>query len=356
MDPLSSLPPSRPALARRPPSHLPWASIVALAVSLAGAGCASLEGSGSPSRPLEFRRRPNLPAILTLMPDSPSARETYRGLVDELGEEYDVIPYITSKDMTPGELTRLVREQQPRALVLMNNPNVRLYRQYRVVAPPEQRDLPAVVVLTSFLRESAAGLDNLTGVIYEVPLVTSLVNLRVLLEQPVRSVGVIHRPIFRRFLEEQRRLSAAEGFTLVGVEVSGEDSDEIEQALERLLEVEKVHALWVLNDNALLTREHLVDGWLPGLEGSRTPVIVNVRSLVSREISFGTFAVLPDHRPLGVQAAQLLSTIAEQGWRIPFPGEYEYPVTVRKVLDLRFARRNLELREQQLVTIDQLVE
>lgn len=325
-------------------------------VLVASAACATPSGPDGAFEDVRFERRANLPAILTLMPDSVSARETYDGMVQELGEDFDIVPYLVTFDTDPSRLVQAVREQRPRALVIMNNPTLRLYRRYRVLAPPEQRSIPAVAVLTSFLRETGRGLDNLTGVIYEVPLVTSLVNLRALLDQPLRRVGVLHRPVFEKFLEEQRSLIRSEGFELVGVEVAGESGDEIREGLRKLTGEERVDALWVLNDNVLLGRDLLVKGWLPALRRNRTPVVVNVRSLLSEEVSFGTFAVLPDHRALGVQTAQLIASVAARDWRLDFPGEFEYPIAVKKVLDARFARRHLELKEQQLVTVDQILE
>lgn len=305
---------------------------------------------------VKFERRPRLPAILTLMPDSPSARETYDGLVSELGEDYDLVPELIDDDLGPADLERLIERHDPKALVLMNNPTLRLYRRFRAIASPSQRRIPAVSVLTSFLRETSGGIDELTGVVYEVPLITSLVNLRALLERPVKRVGVVYRPLFSRFVEEQRRLSAPEGFELVGVEVTGEQPDEVRAALETLRERERVDAIWVLNDNRLLSRETLLEGWLPGLEDNRTPVIVNVRSLVSSQVSFGTFAVLPDHRALGTQTAQLISNLAADGWRVTAQDPFEYPISVEKVLDVDFARRHLDIEERQLATVDQLVE
>lgn len=336
---------------RRDFRRSPWKTAGLL---LGLAGCAS--GTEGVPSDIAFERRPNLPAILTLMPDSASARETYEGMVSELGNDFDLIPQIVRNDASPNDLVRIVREMRPRAIVVMNNPILRLYRRYRVIASPSQRSIPAIAVLISFLRETSEGVDNLTGVIYEVPLVTSLINLRVLLDQPVRRVGVLHRPIFSSFVEEQRRLSAAEGFELVGLSVSGKRSSEIADGLRTLRAAEKVDAIWVLNDNSLLKRDLLVKGWLPGLRGNRTPVIVNVRSLLSEKVSFGTFAVLPDHRALGTQAGQMLASIADEDWELRFPGEFEYPIAVEKVLDLGFARQYLALRETELKSVDKLVE
>lgn len=331
-----------------------WVGAAAI-VALLLTGCAKKTPKSS-FADLKFKRRANTPVLLTLMPDSTSARETYNGLQDELGEEYDLVPALVSAKTKPKVLDSLIQKYSPKAVVLMNNPTLRLYRRFQTTASPAQKAVPVICVLTSFLRQTSKGIKNLTGVVYEVPLVTSLVNLRALIQRPVRRVGVLYRPIFRDFIEEQRKLSASEGIQLIGVEITGKKRSEISENLEKLRRKEGVDAIWIPNDNALLKRDLVVRGWLPALRKNKTPVIVNVRSLLSRRVSFGTFGVLPDHRALGTQAAQMITALADQGWKVERRGEFEYPISVEKVLDMNFARRYLKLKSNQLATIDQLVE
>lgn len=302
----------------------------------------------------ETARRAGAPAVLVLMPRSPSAEATLAGLRDELGEEYDFLPRVVEENTRPEDLGNFVREAKPVAIVLMNNPTLRLYRTFQESAPPELARLPVVAVLSSFLRETSSGIKNLTGVIYEVPLVTSLVNLRALLKQPLKRVGVLHRPAFRGFVEEQRALAQAEGFEVVAVEVQA-TAEDVKNGITKLRNDEKVDAIWVLNDNALLDRDKLTRGWLPAFKKNKTPVVVNVASLLSKRVDFGTFAVLPDHRALGVQAAGLIGQLAEQNFNAA-ELELEYPLSVEKVLDVEFARKNLEVEEKQIATVDRLVE
>lgn len=299
-------------------------------------------------------RRPNASAVLVLMPRSPSAEATLLGLRDELGEEYDFIPQIIEDTTRAQDIAGFIRDASPSAVVLMNNPTLRLYRTFQETAPPEMVRLPVVAVLSSFLRETSAGIKNLTGVIYEVPLVTSLVNLRALLRQPVKRIGVLHRPAFRAFVEEQRGLAEAEGFEVIGLEIQP-TAEDVKNGIAKLRQDEKVDAIWVLNDNALLDRDKLTRGWLPAFKKNKTPVVVNVASLLSKRVDFGTFAVLPDHRALGVQAAGLIGALAERGFNAEGLS-LEYPLSVEKVLDVEFARKNLDVEEKQIATVDRLVE
>ena len=321
-------------------------------LSLLTNGCQVAGGLRTPAEATRGAARG--PRLLVLMPDSPVAQQALVGLQDELGTEYSLNVRYVSSNASPSAIGAAVAEVRPRAVVLMNNPTLRLYRRYQV-ANPNARRMPVIALLTSFLRQSAVGVDNITGVIYEVPLVTSLVNLRDLLDQPLERVGVVHRKSFTGFLKEQQGLARAEGFRLVPIQVSGNDANEVLRAINRLRVQDKVDTIWVLNDNGLLNRQMVRRGWLPALQSNQTPILVNAGSLLSRRVSFGTFAVLPDHRALGIQAANLLTTIAERGWRASGV-DLEYPLTVEKVLDINFARQNLALREQRLATIDRLVE
>ena len=318
-------------------------STAALQTSCAGTPVGGLSG---PEKPPE---RTEAPAILVLMPDSLSAQATLKGLRDELEEDYDLIARFVQASTTPEDVAQAVSKLKPRAFVLMNNPTVRLFRRYQQ-AFPNQASVPAVALLTSFLRESSRGIRNLTGIIYEVPLVTSLVNLRALLKEPLRRVGVVHRPSFRQFLQEQQQLAVEEGFRLVRAEVSGSGTASVRSAIEKLRKDDRVDAIWVLNDNVLLSRLMLLRAWLPSLRRNETPVVVNVGTLLSRKTTFGTFGVLPDHRALGGQAGALMTMVAERGWNTRNV-QLEYPVSVEKVLDLDFARRHLQIEEAQLAGV-----
>lgn len=329
---------------------------LALVLASMSSACAGARGTTATATATELPpvvRRPGLPAILVLMPASEAASATLRGLSDELAEDFDVVPRIVAADADVSFIDGAVRDVQPSGVVLMNNPTLRAWRKWRAASPANS--VPAVAVLTSFLRESSAGVPDLTGVVYEVPLVTSLVNLRALLGTKLVRVGVLHRPSFRSFVQEQRQRAAAEGFEVVGVELESETRGAIRRGLDRLRDEERVDAIWVLNDNALLEKDLIARGWLEGLRDNKIPVVVNVASLVSRRVEFGTFGVLPDHRALGAQAANMVATLAERGWKTEGLG-FELPVSVEKVLDADFARKTLGLGDAQIATVDRVVE
>jgi hypothetical protein len=68
------------------------------------------------------------------------------------------------------------------------------------------------------------------------------------------------------------------------------------------------------------------------------PVIVGVEVLVKPELDFGTFAVIPDAMGTGVQAANLIFELMDEGWEID--GVKVYPtLSVYSVLNWKKAKQ-----------------
>jgi hypothetical protein len=194
-----------------------------------------------------------------------------------------------------------------------------------------------------------------TGISYEVPLITVVTNLRKLIATPIDRVGVIHRSALSGFVRRQAALAHREQTAVVREEVSqSPNASEIKRALRRLKQ--RCDAIWVLNDDKLLTPRLLADGWLHGLnEPPFVPTIVGAASLVSPTQSFGTFAVLPDHTALGTQAANLLMDIADNDWVLPNSGT-QLPLSTTTTVDLTQAKERFALRPSALAQVDKVLE
>jgi hypothetical protein len=295
--------------------------------------------------------------LLVLGPRMPAARQVVKGLVDELGDEYAIVEREITAETPLAVLAAAIAETRPRALVLLNNPTVRLYRAYQAALPKGSSPPPAVVLMTAFVEGAVAGLENTTGIAYEVPAVTSFVDLRSLLGRPLRKIGVLYRAGFEAFVAAQARLAAREGFELAGRRLDeGDRVKAVKRGLRRLLDYDRIDALWVPNDNALLDPQLIARGWLPVLRHGKVPLIVGVSSLVSRTLPFGTFAVLPDHRSLGAQAAGLINDLARHGWRTVGRNGFGPPIAVEKVFNLGLARALGPVRTDKLAEIDRVIE
>jgi ABC-type uncharacterized transport system substrate-binding protein len=322
-------------------------------VALIHAAC-SPGGAGAPQgaarRPLISGAGPD--TVLALMPETPQTREVLRGLVDELGSEFRVVAVIVEDQVETAIIARSFEEFEPRAVVLMNNPTVAAYRSYTARSGAQ---VPAVVVMTSFIDSPSLSALGAAGINYEVPLITAVTSLRRILRTPIERVGVVYRQNLDSFVRREASLASREQVTVVPTPLDPDpNAAHIKSAIRDAKR--NADAIWVLNDDRVLTPHLIAGGWLPGLnERPWRPTIVSASSLVSAHQSFGTVAVLPDHTALGVQTANLVFDIADNQWQLPERGA-QLPVSTNTVVDLRQAHERFELKRDALAQVDRIIE
>jgi hypothetical protein len=325
-------------------------------VGVGGCGVSRNASGGDVALSKAFRdvRRQKAQAVLVLMPNTQQAESVWEGLNGDLASEFDVVTVRVERDTPVGAVAAAIQRVKPTCLVLMNNPTVRLYHQYQHDQPRGSVFPPAVIVMTSFLEQTYRDVQNATGIAYEVPGVIQFVKLRSIVSRPVKRVGVVYRAPFASFLARQQQLARAEQVELVGEEVSRDPGrSEVSAALGRLFEKDRVDTLWVLNDNALLSPALLSSVWIPAVNENHVPVIVGVQSLVSKDYPVGSFAMLPDHVALGVQAANLVFDLSDHGWKVG-DRPIQLPISIRTTVQLRQVR-DFGLREGGLDGVDQVV-
>ena len=304
-----------------------------------------------------FRDPPSqeaLPAIVVLTPSTDYVKEIWSAMVAELTDSYNIVTIPIEANTTTAELGERIDAIKPSCVVIINNRTVSLYRELQNTRPGK-RFPPAVVLMTSFLEQVIGTLRNATGIAYEVPAVSSFVALREVTTTPVRTVGVVHRAVFSLAIEKQAKLASIEKLLLVPAQVSDNpNTSEVKEALSKLMLGRHVDAIWVLNDNVLLSRKMLIDAWLPRLLAHPVPVVVGVPTLVREDVKLGSFAVLPDHRELGIQAARLILELGENNWGI-VEHKVELPISVRTVANVAYVREHFGLRVDALGKIDEMV-
>lgn len=300
--------------------------------------------------------KPNGKTVLIGLPQSRDFLDARRGLVSEIKRDFNVITMVISPSTTVEQLAANIEKVSPVCLVLMNNFSLALFQQYQTRAG-NRIVPPAVVLMTSFLEETASRVKNVTGIAYEVPGVTSFVHLRSVIKTPVNRVGVLYRPAFKRFVERQKVLAARENFTLVALQVAADISaDDLALALRLMVERSKVDAVWMLNDNGLIRdANYLADSWRAALQDMKVPLLVGVPNLVDPAEPLGTLAVVPDHEALGLQAANLLFDLADSDWKLAGRG-IELPLSVKTVVDMRQVRERFGLKPSAQQHIDRPLE
>jgi len=296
--------------------------------------------------------RPSAKALLIAMPEARDFADARRGLVSEIKKDFNVTTFIVRPTTGVDELAAAIERTSPVGMVLMNNATLALFQKYQS-RPGSNPAPPAVVLMTSFLEETASRVRNVTGIAYEVPGVTGLIHLRMVVTAPIKRVGVVFRPAFARFVDRQKLLAARENIEILPMAVPADVSaDELREALRALGERDKVDALWMLNDNGLIRNGAFIsETWRAVLRDVSIPLLVGVPNLVDPAESFGTLAVVPDHEALGLQAANLIFDLSENHWNV---GDHaiELPLSVKTVVDIKQVRDRFGLRADALEHVD----
>ena len=290
---------------------------------------------------------------MVCMPETTQTKEVWTGLRDELANDFNLVAVNVEGPSALQSIAEGVRRHQPSGVVLMNNPTVLAYRDYqRSVA----NSPPAVIVMTSFLDGNPRNVNHATGISYEVPLITVVTNLRRVIATPIERVGVVLRSPLRGFVQRQADLASQEKIQVISEQVGMEPNPaELRRALRRLKQ--RTNAIWVLNDDRLLSPRLIGEGWLPEVnERPFSPAIVGAASLVSPSQSFGTFAVLPDHTALGAQAASILFDLADNRWSLGEDARVQLPLSTTTTVDLTQVRERFALRTDGLAMIDHILE
>ncbi|WP_437678678.1 hypothetical protein [Sorangium sp. So ce131] len=290
------------------------------------------------------------PVISVIAPSDSQLDDMLKSLRVELSEEYRVtISPIRVEDSSADLVARIVARDRPRAVVLVNNSTVLLYRSWARTAPEPP---VALILMASFAEELQRTVPNSVAISYEVPAVTAMVGLRTL-GLDVRRVGVVYRQGFAGHIARQEDLMQLEKLTFVRQELSNKPRAQDLRAALVNLQRAGVDAIWLPNDNGLLSPKFLTNVWLPYVSRLGAPVVVAVRSLVNEHAEFGTFAAIPDPQALAVQAADLLYELADADWKLR-ASDVRLPISVKRLVDVRLARR-FGLDSNQFGQVDYLI-
>ncbi|WP_437280384.1 hypothetical protein WME90_07430 [Sorangium sp. So ce375] len=325
-------------------------ALSALALSLSCSSGPAPQVASDPGPPLKVSPPDAKPVISVIAPSDPQLADMLKSLRVELSEEHNVtISLLRSEDSSPDQVARIVARDRPQAVVLVNNSTVLLYRDWArsVPSPPV-----SLILMASFAEELQRTVPNSVAISYEIPAVTAMVGLRTL-GLDAHRVGVVYRQGFADHIARQEALMQVEKLTFVKQELSNKPRVQDLRAALVNLQREKVDALWLPNDNGLLSPRFLTNVWLPYVDRLGAPVVVAVRSLVNEHAEFGTFAAIPDTQALAVQAADLLYELSDADWKLRSSG-VRLPISVKRLVDVRLARR-FGLNSSQFGQVDFLI-
>ena len=286
-------------------------------------------------------------SILLLRIRGEDFEQAAKAMTRELEEELIINEMIVSRSTTTREVHRKMAQVSPRLVVLMDNIAISLYKKYQGISG---NTVPCVSLMASFTDISIRGMKNATGIFYEVPLVTSVVNLRSIMPAvKIRRIGTVSRRILKPFIRVNRAYCKKEEVELVAYFIpnKGDIKTELKKRLRRLARDESIDAIWVVTDSMLINTRLFKEVWLPFAEDFEKLIIVGAEVLADPRFQFGTFGVVPDHAGLGIQAAEMIYDIMETGWRVN-EGTVEQPQSVFKILNFRQAKKRFHVKEEQL--------
>lgn len=281
--------------------------------------------------------------------------EILLGIRDDLEKELILVEMVIDKNTSNKNIEQVFNKNAPRLIILMGNKAVNLYGKYQS-SHDSSNFPPAVVIGALFIDKFALNLKNTTAIRYEIPAVTSVVTLRSILDKPINKIGVVYREWMSEIIEENRKYCEAEDIELIGIELPNKIknvSKSIKLALNKLSS--EVDALWILNDNNLLTKESLIKTWIPHRKNSKLPAIVGIKQFVS-QIKLGSFAVVPDNYALGAQAAGIIFEIKDNNWLLEST-EIQHPVSVNTFINVTdLAEKGLSFQSKNLNQVDEIIE
>lgn len=295
--------------------------------------------------------------VVALHPNGKDFIETLNGVKQNLGDDVQLANVSLEKKTEWPQIRDKVNKMSPKLFLLMDNQSVNIYKQY--IAESQKKGVQpvkAVALMALQLDKISEGM-TLSGISYEIPVVTSVVNLRAVSSKPVKKIGVIYRKSWSDFVKVNAEFCKMEKAELIGFSIDDNESNPtkaIQKGIKQLISDKKVDAIWILNDNALLNNQTISKAWIPGLAKVKIPVIVGVEVLVQTKFNLGSFAVLPDHTGLGGQVADMIFDIKDNDWVIE-DRQIDQPLSVIKVLNSTLARKKGFLKEEGLKTVDKEV-
>lgn len=289
--------------------------------------------------------------VLIIRSDGDAFREVSNSIINDIKDEFNVSEEIVDKVISIKKMKKLIEANNPDLVVLMNNKAVKSYKEYQQSLAMAEPKIPSLSLMTALLSTQIKGMQNAAGISYEVPIVTSVVNLRSILGIEEVKIGVVYREFLKDFIDENAEYCKKENVSMVRGFVPT-DNQNYRQLLQSGLDLftsekHRVNMIWVPNDPVFLDPETIRDVWLPFSEKHSIPIIVGVESMLKANVNFGTYAVLPDHIALGNQAAELIRDIRSSGWKVDFT-IVEPPISIYQVMNPQKIQKRYNLESEKL--------
>jgi len=294
--------------------------------------------------------------VLVLLTDTKNFSLVLEAIKDDIGDEIDIQDLIIDRNTSVTNIDKKIKAVTPKLMVLIGNMAISKYSDYQEENKAQRKSFPPSLALSAiYLDKVIDQVTNATGIRNEIPIVTSIVNIRDIMRTPVDRVGVLYSAWMENLIEINRVFCALEEVELVTVQLPNQVGyKQLRYHLRQLVE-QDIDALWIPNDNLLLNARLIQNAWMPVLKKAKMPVIVGIEELTVTALNFGTFSVTPDFYALGMQGAQMISNIGEENWTIEEDGLVE-PISIEKLLNLKLSlRKEIPIDINKLGAIDRII-
>lgn len=297
--------------------------------------------------------------VLVIHPVSSICETVIKGIKRECLNELEVLSYqVDNKTTSTRDLKVEIERVNPKLVVLMDNYSITLFKEYQNEVETRSEIIPSISLLAVTIEDAIKGIPNSTGISYEIPIVSSIIQFRKAFpEHSIEKIGVVHREFMRNYVDKNRVFCSTEHIDVVNAELSNDEKNvarKIKKHLKSMIETDSVEAIWVPNDIALLNGETIKAAWRPITKKYRIPLIVGVENFVKPQINVGTFAVIPDLESLGSQAGTLILDAMDNNWILE-KHTVEEPLAVYSVLNLKHATKYFSFDLKNLYNVNKVL-
>lgn len=113
---------------------------------------------------------------------------TFNGLVDDLDDDVSFIDQKVDDNVSGELIAKYIQQAKPDLLVFLGNKPLRAYSEYQQ-HHRQQSFPPSVAMSALYLDRQLKKMKNTTGIRYEIPAVTGLVQLRAIVKRPLKKGG-----------------------------------------------------------------------------------------------------------------------------------------------------------------------
>jgi ABC-type uncharacterized transport system substrate-binding protein len=301
--------------------------------------------------------------IAAIMPLRGQFYTAYEGLRSELGPKYEFIVIDVNALKSVRSIADTCRASGVKALVLMDSKAISVAKEMQSLDTAFSI-MPKFILMTLTVALASEGLNNVSGIMFEVPAYTLISNFRIVSKKDFSRVGVFYREQVRSAIDETRKLLQKEKISLDAVCVDCAMKEKMEpndvekflsRSFEEMVMKEKIEVLWLMADNLIVNSGTIVGFWLKTVKAKNIPVIAPLETMASAKIGAAVFAADPDYSQLGIQAANLVTQFFEEHKSVQEIG-FEPTISIKSTLNLSVASQiGWEINLEKTGRIDKII-